>query len=565
MFEALLLVGSLWTAPAPPAAEGAPPCCAAYDVGFDIWQRPDVWSIPIHEARPGDPLRVLWHHPDAWRLVAAGRWRRSGNPPDIEAEILEGARPAFPPGNVFSSTSATTWILPQAVRGRPTPAASTVRFRAGEGMDPAPGLDGHLVVRQPDGRILEAYGAIRLSQGDFVALSYAMTDPRGAGDGDQNGQTASMLPAYLGVLDDAEATRLGIGHAVAITVPPALLAPCAVPPARAFDRDALTHDPPYAGYLPMGSRLVLPPSMPVEALPLATSAGRALAMAARNHGFIIVDRGGEGISLRVRRRTGSASRPFDWSAPLAKDVRMLFGRLVPAVGQGCGSTLRRTAAAGAGLRRRRRAAARPATWPAAPAPAPARATSVASSRERTRPMLSKPLLRGAAAVLAAVLAACSTPPPIVDAPEEEYRLDAGDRIQVDVYGQKELSGSFTLDAAGRISLLRAGVIPLRGHSFREAERLIAEGLRSELKHPEVSVNALEYRPVFVTGQVHAPGKFPYASGLTVLQAVALANGIAPRGDRRKIVLIRGGRPPASVADGTLLKPGDTVEVLESLF
>lgn len=164
-----------------------------------------------------------------------------------------------------------------------------------------------MVVRQPSGLMLETYATIVLSDGTLVALSYSLTDPNSLGDGWQRGQTASMLPSYAGAIIDSE-IETGIDHAMAITVPPRLLAPKFSYPAYAFDRDALTNDTPYSGNLPMGARLALPADLDIDRLGLLTEAGRAIAVAGRRHGFIIVDRGGEGVTIRVR-PTGNPTQP----------------------------------------------------------------------------------------------------------------------------------------------------------------------------------------------------------------------------------------------------------------
>jgi hypothetical protein len=102
-----------------------------------------------------------------------------------------------------------------------------------------------MTVAQPNGTVVETYATIVLSTGQVIALSYGITSPTSLGDGWQNGQTASMLPAYGGQVLDNE-IMAGIKHAMAITVPPNLLAPQIVYPAYAMDRDAMTAKTPTA-------------------------------------------------------------------------------------------------------------------------------------------------------------------------------------------------------------------------------------------------------------------------------------------------------------------------------
>jgi len=172
----------------------------------------------------------------------------------------------------------------------------------------------------------------------------------------------------------------------------------------------------------------------------------------------------------------------------------------------------------------------------------------------------------ACAALLALTGCQQAPIAVADtAAPAEYRLDAGDQIQVDVYNQRDLSGRFVLDTAGRISLLKAGAVDLRGITLRQAEERIAEQLKSELRAPVVSVNIVEHRPVFVLGEVRTPGKYPFANSLTVLKAVALAGGYGPRGSSQRLVIVREDGTRMRASESSLLRPGDTVDVGESLF
>ena len=184
-----------------------------------------------------------------------------------------------------------------------------------------------MAVLQPDGRVLETYATIVLRNGDVVALSASVTNPGGMGDGRARGQTASMIPDYAGLLTDAEAIS-GIEHAIAVTVPASLLAPRIAYPAAAFDRDALTNPEPYAGTLPMGARLALPAKFDLAALRLQTATGRTIAAAAASYGFIVVDRGGEGVTLRVQPNgERKVVALHAWDGALHADLRAIFAHL----------------------------------------------------------------------------------------------------------------------------------------------------------------------------------------------------------------------------------------------
>jgi polysaccharide biosynthesis/export protein len=74
--------------------------------------------------------------------------------------------------------------------------------------------------------------------------------------------------------------------------------------------------------------------------------------------------------------------------------------------------------------------------------------------------------------------------------------------------------------------------------------------------------------VFVSGEVRNPGAFPYASGLTIRQAIALAGGFTADASTKNARVVR----PASGKSETLklkldepIQPGDTIVVKAKLF
>ncbi len=319
------------------ASYSSVPNLTNYSIGLNSWLGAG-WAIPFYVANPNasqNParLRPLLFSPGAWQNVYSGAWKRYGNSSAVEQQILSTASTNFTlyqnryTGNPYSSLSTTSWVLPASYNGLVNPPGGA-QFYFSTNMQPASAADGHMAVLQPNGKIVELYGAIMLSTGQVVALSYGVTDPNSLADGSQNGQTASMLPSYAGLVDDFEASVGVINHAMAITVPPALLKPAAVYPAYAFDRDATTNGNPYRGVLPMGSRLALPYSVSISSLGLQTKEGAAIATAAQKYGFYVADRGGGGVTIRATANpttTNAAIRAYNW--PLQSDLNKIIARL----------------------------------------------------------------------------------------------------------------------------------------------------------------------------------------------------------------------------------------------
>ena len=155
------------------------------------------------------------------------------------------------------------------------------------------------------------------------------------------------------------------------------------------------------------------------------------------------------------------------------------------------------------------------------------------------------------------------------ATDEPYRLDAGDKLRIVVYGQDGLTNTYAVDASGSITMPLIGAVGARGLTPAELAAAVTARLkRGYLREPYVAAEVETYRPFFILGEVTAPGQYPYVPNLTVESAVAIAGGYTPRAYRGEILLTRtasGAAVRVAAPPATLLKPGDTILVQERWF
>jgi polysaccharide export outer membrane protein len=153
--------------------------------------------------------------------------------------------------------------------------------------------------------------------------------------------------------------------------------------------------------------------------------------------------------------------------------------------------------------------------------------------------------------------------------EAAYRLDAGDKLRVVVYGQDGLTNTYAIDAGGSITMPLIGAVPARGRTPAGLASEIAVKLRKGyIREPSVAVEIESYRPFFILGEVAAPGQYPYVPNMSVESAVAIAGGFSPRAKRDSVTLTHAdgaGSSRTVVPLGTPLGPGDTVLVGERWF
>jgi len=150
-----------------------------------------------------------------------------------------------------------------------------------------------------------------------------------------------------------------------------------------------------------------------------------------------------------------------------------------------------------------------------------------------------------------------------------YRLDAGDKLRVVVYGQEGLTNTYAIGAGDTITVPLIGSVPARGRTPAELAAEISARLRKGfIRDPSVAVEIESYRPFFILGEVAAPGQYPYVPNMSVESAVAIAGGFSPRAKRDGVTLTHtdnSGSIRMVVPLGTPVSPGDTVLVGERWF
>ncbi|MCM3880884.1 MAG: polysaccharide biosynthesis/export family protein [Vicinamibacterales bacterium] len=157
------------------------------------------------------------------------------------------------------------------------------------------------------------------------------------------------------------------------------------------------------------------------------------------------------------------------------------------------------------------------------------------------------------------------PPPA--APSGDYLVGAGDILQVTVYGEKELTGSFRVDNDGTFPyqyLNRVKAEGLTTQAIEESmEKALADGF---LRNPQVSVEVREYRSknVWVQGQVRAPGKYPLPANASLMDAIFLAGSTtADAGNWVEIYRQRSAAAPGpSVATAPGNKPDERIKLTD---
>ena len=144
---------------------------------------------------------------------------------------------------------------------------------------------------------------------------------------------------------------------------------------------------------------------------------------------------------------------------------------------------------------------------------------------------------------------------------ENYKIAPMDTLTIKVFKADDLSGDYSVDLAGHISLPLVGQVEAANLTTAQLDDKLKDLLGQKyFEHPDVSVAIKESTAHVVTvdGAVTQSGQFPVAGSTTLLQAIALAHGTTPDANARRVAVFRtiDGQRMAAAFDLTSIRRGE---------
>jgi polysaccharide biosynthesis/export protein len=127
----------------------------------------------------------------------------------------------------------------------------------------------------------------------------------------------------------------------------------------------------------------------------------------------------------------------------------------------------------------------------------------------------------------------------IQAAKAEYRINAGDVLEITVAGVADLRHRAPVQWDGTLSLPLVGNMPVAGLPLLQIEAKVRAALATKvfrqrtsdgretavvIEPDQVTVVVAEYRPIYVSGDVSKPGEYPYRPNITARQVIAVAGG-----------------------------------------
>lgn len=126
----------------------------------------------------------------------------------------------------------------------------------------------------------------------------------------------------------------------------------------------------------------------------------------------------------------------------------------------------------------------------------------------------------------------------------DYRVGPGDLLEIKVFGVDSLDQEVRISSSGNISVPLLGKLQVGGMTGEEVETIFAQTITEQglIRDPQVSVFVKEYRsqPLYVLGAVNQPGQYMITHQLTLVDAIAMAGGLAAGRSADYVLLQRHG-------------------------
>lgn len=147
-------------------------------------------------------------------------------------------------------------------------------------------------------------------------------------------------------------------------------------------------------------------------------------------------------------------------------------------------------------------------------------------------------------------------------------LRPGDILQVSIWPDATLGGSFTVEETGLVQLPFLGAVQVTGMPIGQLRQELRDGYADIMKEPVVTITP--YFQVGVSGGVRRPGNYRITPAENIVDLILMAGGFAERAKEDQIEIVREGQvlkynveralEQAANLDALTLRSGDQVVV-----
>lgn len=153
-----------------------------------------------------------------------------------------------------------------------------------------------------------------------------------------------------------------------------------------------------------------------------------------------------------------------------------------------------------------------------------------------------------------------------------YVIGPEDILLVRVWREPELSSAVQVRPDGKITMQLIGELHAAGLTPEELKNKIVEALQEVIIKPDVfvSLQSVQSRKFYITGEVNRSGSFPLVVPMTILEALTNTGGFREFANTKKISILRKGKTlkfnyndvikGKNMQQNVLVEPGDYIYV-----
>ncbi|MBP9838696.1 MAG: polysaccharide biosynthesis/export family protein [Proteobacteria bacterium] len=129
---------------------------------------------------------------------------------------------------------------------------------------------------------------------------------------------------------------------------------------------------------------------------------------------------------------------------------------------------------------------------------------------------------------------------IEDNSEQQYLVQSGDTLSVNVWGEPKVSGEVFVREDGSFTMALIEDVKAVGLTPKQIAQSITTRLKKFIPSASVSVSVAQSSPIryYLSGQFNKPGEYRSDKKISLLQAIATGGSFAPFADESEITLIR---------------------------
>ena len=122
-----------------------------------------------------------------------------------------------------------------------------------------------------------------------------------------------------------------------------------------------------------------------------------------------------------------------------------------------------------------------------------------------------------------------------------YVIGAQDILSIKVWREQDFTGLYTVRPDGKITIPLIGDVQASGLTPERLGEQLKKGLSNYINSPDVSVSlqSVNSKKFFVTGEVNRPGEYTLAVPTKVFDALSNSGGFRDFANKKKIIIIRG--------------------------